>query len=587
MGGSAPAAASRIERPEALGRADWLALGAIVAFAVLLPAVLAGAAGALDIPHNDDFDSRRVAETLWATGQLEMRGYSVMALIGHVVAVQPLLWLSGGAPWAFAATTALFSVIGLASAYLVVRRVLGPARTTLAILAVVVVPGFLINTTSFMTDVPAMATAFACLALGSAAIEPGGHVRGRLLAAALIVGLFAVSIREFALGAPIAVAVVAAPADRRGPRRLAIAGVAVLATVAALHLLGGQIPGQGETRFDPGPGLLRLRQAFSTLALALAPALVVAIAWWRGRWLLRDLVPGLAVGMVVAWVPLTSLASTGRLPIMLIGNLFTLIGPDGNAALDGSRPLLYPNVVWSVVQAAAFAATILMPAVATGILGSIIRRGGVSRARVRDWARSPASLLVVFTLLTGLGLVVYGWAFTMFDRYLWPLIVSGSALLLIRPASMAEPDEPVPEATAASELRPLPALALSVALLAALAGLSVMNLLASNAFSAARWQFGEQAVALGIPAGSVDAGMEWVGYHAVGEATPFARPIAGRMWYTTWWPSYRQCAVVTSRPRTNVGFELVTYEPDAYRQFQLAGPGLPLYLYRVSSPDCP
>jgi len=574
------------ERVDRLGRADWLAIGALVAFALLLPAVLAGMAGALDIPHNDDFDYRRVAQTLWATGQLQMRGFSVMALIGQVLAAQPLLWLSGGAPWAFAATTALFTILGLVAAYVVVRRVLGPARTTLALLAVVVIPGFLINTTTFMTDVPSMATAFACLALGSLAIEPGGRIRGRLLLASLVVGLFAVSIRESALGAPIAVAVVAAAADRRGPWRLAVAAVAVLATVAALHLLGGQIPGQGETRFDPGPGVLRLRQAFSTLALALTPALVLAIAWWRGRWQLRDLLPGLALGMVVAWGPLTSLARTGRLPVMLIGNLFTLIGPDGNAALDGSRPLLYPNEAWSIVQAAAFGATILMPAVATGILGSIIRHGGLSRERVTEWARSPASLLVVFTLLTALGLAVYGWAFTMFDRYLWPLIVSGSALLLIRPASMLEAGEPQPVTAPRDELRPVPAVAISGVLLAAFAVLSVMNLLASNAFSAARWQYGEAAVSLGVPAGDVDAGMEWVGYHAEGAATPYARPAPGRMWYTGWWPSFQQCAVVTSRPRSNAGYQLVRFEPDAYRQFQLAGPGLPLYLYRVSAPGC-
>ena len=585
MGGTA---AGSPERPRpAVGRVDWLALGAIVLFAVGLPAVLAGTGGALDIPHNDDFDYRRVALTLFGDGRLEMRGFSVMALIGQVLAVQPLLWLSGGAPWAFAATTAAFSVLGLAAAYVVVRRVLGPARTTLAVLSVAVIPGFLINTTSFMTDVPAMATAFACLALGSAAIEPGGRIRGRLLAASLVVGLFAVSIRESALGAPLAVAIVAAVADRRGPARAAVAAVGVLGTVAALHVLGGQSPGQGDVRFDPGSGLLRLRQGFSTIALAVTPALVLAIAWWRGRWLLRDLAPGLAVGLLVDSLPLASLARTGRLPEMLIGNLFTRIGPDGAGALDGLRPYVYPSEVWSVIQAVSFGATLLFPAVASGIVGSVLRRGGLTRERLRGWARSPASLLVAFTVLSALGLAAYGWAFTLFDRYLWPLIVSISALLLIRPPALAVPGEPLPTPAPASELRPRLAVAGGAVVLATFAGLSLMNLLASNAFSAARWQAGQAAVSLGIPAGHVDAGMEWVGYHADGQATPYAAAPRGAMWYTAWWPSYRQCAVVTSRTLTTPGYTLVVARPEAYRQYQLAGPPLPLNVYRVDSSACP
>ena len=563
-------------------RLDLVAAGGIVLLAVAVPAALAATAGALDIPHNDDFDYRRIALTLWADGRLELRGYSAMALLGQVVAIQPFLWLSSGAPWAFAASTALFAIAGLAAAFAAFRRALDTPRATLALLSVVAIPGFAVNTTSFMTDVPAMATAFACLAIGGAAIETGGgRVRWRLVAVSVGVGCFAVTIRESAAAAPLAVLLVAALVDRRSPWRPALGAGVVLGTVAAIHLAGGVIPGQGDLRLDPGPGLGRLRAAFSTLALVLAPALVLSIAWWRDRWRPLDVLPGLVVGMLLAWGPLETMVTTGQIPPMLIGNLFTLIGPDGAEALDGVRPALYPGWAWLTVQLAAVGMTVLLPGVVTGILGSILRDGGLHRERVRDWACSPASLLVAFTAFTALGLIVYGLAFSMFDRYLWPLAGSSAALLLIRPgsAAAAEPESPGRRVAVA------PAAA-TVALLG-LGALAGLHLLASNAFSAARWQLGEAAVAAGIPAGHVDAGMEWVGYHAEGQATPFATAPSGHMWYTAWWPSYRQCAKVSSRRIGTAGYELVRFEPAAYRQFQLAGPELPLYLYRVESEGCP
>ncbi|HEV2006438.1 MAG TPA: hypothetical protein VGQ85_07470 [Candidatus Limnocylindrales bacterium] len=588
-------------------RRDWLAVAGIVGLAVGLPVILGISSGALDIPHNDDFDYRQVALGYWSTGTLEMRGFSVMSLIGQILFVQPFLWLSGGAPWAFAAATGVLTVAGLVSAYVLLRRVLDTGRTALALLAAVLVPGFLVNTTSFMTDLPAFASAFVCLAIGAAALRPDGSISWRPLIASLAVGCFGVSIRESTLAAPMAVVVVAAVADRRGPYRVAAAGIGLLVAAATIHFLAAAIPGQGSARFDPGPGLQRLRLAFQTLAVCLSPALVVAIAWWRSRWRVVDVLPGLIAGLAIAWPSVSALARTGRLPSMLIGNLFTSIGPDGGGALGGGRPGLYPIEVWTGVQVAAFVATVFLPGVTTGIIGSTIRHGGVTVARIRAWSRSPASLLVACALFTAVGLALYGWAYTMFDRYLWPLIIVGSALLVIRPASVAdataEPEEVGPEARPASagaepsprsspefpllprRLRPAPWLA--GALLVGLGGLSLMHLLASNAFSAGRWEFGERALAMGIPAGHVDAGMEWVGYYATGDARVYWVAPKGQMWYTGWWPSYRQCAVVTSSQITRPGYEIVFADPSAYHQYQLAGPALPLFLYRVNVPTCP
>src|SRR5439155_7614626 len=178
--------------------------------------------------------------------------------------------------------------------YLLVRRIIEPRWAALAVLAVVAVPGFVVNTTTFMTDIPAFATTYLCLALGAVAIGRPG-IDARLLAASLAVGCVAVSIRESTLAAPVAVVTVAAFADPARLRRYVAILVGLVAYILVIHALVSLLPGQAEARYDPHGGLDRLRGGFSTLAVCLVPAIVVAIPRWRSRWRLVDILPGLAV----------------------------------------------------------------------------------------------------------------------------------------------------------------------------------------------------------------------------------------------------------------------------------------------------
>ena len=132
-----------------------------------------------------------------------------------------------------------------------------------------------------------------------------------------------------------------------------------------------------------------------------------------------------------------------------------------------------------------------------------------------------------------------------------------------------------------------PAPWLAGALLVALGGLSLMHLLASNAFSAGRWAFGERAVALRDPGGACRR-RDGVGRLLRDERREgVLGPPKGQMWYTAWWPSFRYCAVVTSSAIKGPALEIVFADPSAYRQYQFAGPPLPLFLYRVNVPGCP
>jgi hypothetical protein len=106
-----------------------------------VPALLATWSGALAIPHNDDFDFRRVALGLFATGDVTPTGFSQMSLLGQLYFVQPFLWISGGEAWSCAASTAVLAVAGIAPAYVLVRRLLPRPLAVFSVLSLVLFSG--------------------------------------------------------------------------------------------------------------------------------------------------------------------------------------------------------------------------------------------------------------------------------------------------------------------------------------------------------------------------------------------------------------------------------------------------------------
>src|SRR4051812_29939849 len=268
-------------------RDPWIVLGLFV-LAVVLPAIVATIGGAILVPHNDDFGYRRVATTLFEDGRIQFTGWTVMTLLGQIFFTLPFLWVLAGSPWAFALSSAALVGIGIVATYHLARRVLTPPRATFAVLTVLLIPGVLRNTTTFMTDLPAFAGEMLCLALAAAAIgRTDDQHRWRWLIASLVAGCWAFSIREFALAAPVAVLVVGFLSDPgRRRARYAVAGVVVLAACAAIYFVIGAMPGQQDTTvplFGPDQPT-RTVHASSTLAFLLAPAMVLGAATWIPRW---------------------------------------------------------------------------------------------------------------------------------------------------------------------------------------------------------------------------------------------------------------------------------------------------------------
>jgi hypothetical protein len=581
-----------------------------VALGVGLPAVLGIVSGSIVIPHNDDPIFRRVALTMYETGRLELVIYTPMTLIGQLAFNAPFLWLLQGSAWAFAISTALLSIIAIVAAYDLARRVLSAQWATFAVLNLLLVPGFLLYTTAFMTDGPAFAGEALCLALGAAALHRTDEAeRWRWFIASLVVGVWAFSIREIALAAPAAVLAAGLVSDRRGRWiPYIVAGLGVIGSSLAIYGFMSQLPGGSISELSPfSPEKLETtRRGFGTLGLMLAPSIVVSAAIWiprlgrSGRWAgpLLGTLGGLAVGWVLFRDELLRLPDSDAAWQVLVGNIFVADGAPGTGALAGGRPVLFSAPIWGAFNVVAVIATVGGLAL-LGAYGGACWRGVLSALDLRRRDSpfgSVAGQLAIFAIVLGVGTFAFGLLGSMFDRYLWPLVLPLSILLLAGPsvAARAEAAPPTEEGVdRSSRARPVyrvenPAAWLAGGTLLGVLGVaSLVLMMNSFAFDAARWRLGEEAVQRGIPAGTVDAGMEWVTFHATGFGDIHRVATGPGMWYTAWWSSFHPCALVSASLLDIPGFRLEAVQIDAYRLLLFAGPESPLYLYRVAGTGCP
>jgi hypothetical protein len=563
----------------------------LIAVGVVLPVAVGLASGSLDIARNDDWTYRRLAVDLFTSGRLELDG-SLAAVVGQLLFAQPFLLASGGQTWGLSIAGIVFASVAVLAGYLLVRRVLPRGPAVFAILLLPLFPGYLPYATSFMTDVPALAADFVCLGLGSVAIQ-GGVIRWRWLVVSLIVGGFGFSVREFALAAPASVIALAVLMQ---PRRLAPWIGAIALTVACVaifrwrSLLVGQIDVVSREITDET--INRVRLVVSSIAFVILPATVITAArWWR-RWHPFDVVIGLVIALALQSDRLFELVSTRTMPQFLLDNLMTQWGTPGPYVLAGGRPPLFADDVWSALNGLAFVATFVLLGAGTGIVGALLRAGPIRRTIGGLRSGSPLALLMMFASSTALGLVLYGLVGTMIDRYVWPIIPPIAALLLAArpPSKRAErfvgPDAPGEVPPTARGSRPLVATFGAGACAGVLAVMSLMFLLNSAAFDGARWRAGESLVRAGVPADSIDAGFEWVGYHASGFAN-YAHPVRALTWWAALWPSFHMCGLVSSQPQNVPGGKLVSIDVEAYRLILFGGPEEPLYTYRITGPGCP
>lgn len=244
------------------------------------------------------------------------------------------------------------------------------------------------DSVTFMTDVPAMATALLCLAMGCEALGATGRRRWMWLAGSLAVGCFAFSIRQSALAAPVAVLVAATASDSEGRGRYLAAWIATLLTCAGIWLAAASVPVQYQGPLELHLDVMarRMRYAEATLCLVLSPAMALTLlARWR-RWLRPPFGAGLAAGVFVFQIEIGIFLSTGTMSTVIIGNVFGRYGYPGGAT--GYPPLLFDPAAWQLLNVFTLAAGIVgcgMLAVALVDMLPELRNAGRGEPGIR-WA---------------------------------------------------------------------------------------------------------------------------------------------------------------------------------------------------------
>ncbi len=307
------------------------------------------------------------------------------------------------------------------------------------------------------------------------------------------------SIREFAIAAPVAI-LVAAWARNRADERVWLAGVSGLLAVgvACVLVVAASMPGHATSLAPDLRQVGLLGSAFATLAAVVLPAAALAMGRRIATFSPAQIILGAALGCLIVVLP------GGP----LIGNLWVANGYGGNFLLGGTRDPVIGASAWALSGQVASFAAILVAALA-------LRWGQRNLAQVRSAstaialairiARRRDAPLVLFLLAYAAELAVFASMGSMFDRYLYPVVPAAAILLLRGPHSLP--------ATAGAMRSPTPPLRGSR---------PRHSIIATNSFAydAARYRAGEEAVAMGYDAKTVDAGYEWVGFHMSGPGNP-------------------------------------------------------------------
>ena len=326
-------------------RTQRVLLMGILGFCIGLPLLSAIATGSIAIPHNDDWAFFRILFHLKETGDLQLVGWNEMMFLGQLLWALPIASVFGDNIGVVTAVNALISAFGLILTYLLAKRFVAARWALLITLTVGIFPGFSALVTTFMTEPTAYAAQLGCLLLGLTALRSQGRARLAYFSAALLVGLYGFSVREFALAALLAGLAgmfVTEMREKRVPLLSITAGSVTAITVVILYLWRQSIDGGNSHFFGVRLGqwlVVEMSQNFFTASLGLVPVLVFLIARKRSELTLATAAAGVAaIALAVlalnssAGEPTCCLGGTGS---VFRGNLLTERGPLGNQVLPG------------------------------------------------------------------------------------------------------------------------------------------------------------------------------------------------------------------------------------------------------------
>jgi hypothetical protein len=472
-----------------------------------LPVLLTVLGGAFGLPRNDDWS---YSDLLWRwqeQGDLRLGGWESMTLVGQLLLAWPVASAFPRHVASLQLFTAGLGALGALAAYGALRRFLPTNRALLATGVTLISPLYAPVAVSFMTDVPAFAIQAICMWLGARALDESTSRRTAWFLAAVAVGLFGVTIREYAVVAPVAVVLVfgARAWGQRDQRSLLTAVAATcVSALFVLSFIGWRRTWADSLSLEPGaPGVADFGRSVTFTLVTMTFLVLPAIAFVPFRHLLRAMTRSrwAVVAVVSAAVVLVAGAlTTWDWSPPLLGPYLDQRGALGNDILPGDRALLLPDPMLRALLVLVLAATILLAGllVLTGF--DMVGRATTWRDRcARFDPRTLAWALVAVTIvsLTAAGAV----GLPIFDRYVLPAVPFAAGLVLAWRVSEID----LYERTAGSAARWLAVVAFF--------GLGVMWTVDAARFDATRWAAGERAVQLGYPPDRVDAGFEWRNVH--------------------------------------------------------------------------
>ena len=472
-----------------------------------LPLVVAHAYGALGIPRGDDWSYLGTLFRFAHHGDLDGNSWVSMTLIGQLVVATPIVRGFGNSITAVQITVALAGFGGLLAAMNLGRSVIGRGRTAVVVISLASSPLWGPLTVSYMTDIPAFAATMAALAVARRAFAPD-RISEPLVAASLAVGVFAFSIRQYAIVALVMIGLTAIwssadPSNRRSRASLtAMLGVALL-VCAAIYVGWSQIPHlktyvpalpNGHTisvTVIKGGGFFRLAGLILAPVVVLAnPVGIVRRAWRTSR---------VAVIAVASGLGLLLAALSVRVPgQQFVGNYVDANGALSSDALLGHRPDLFPAGVYPLLVLIAMASALV---IALSVIAPTAQL--VARARRRDFAVNDRTNTCL-TLTVGGYVLAYAFAMltgvSVYDRYALPVIPL-IGILLLQSAGV--------DATRQSALR-------RGGVAVALVGVAFVGLvftIDSASFDGTRWKVAVAATHRGYAPRQINGGFEWVNFY--------------------------------------------------------------------------
>lgn len=476
-----------------------LELAVVTAVLIGGPLAIAWLTGSLRIPHNDAWSHSKIAQTFARTGEIQLLGWNRSSLVGQIVILGPL----GSSVAAQQLFVAFCGAVALILTYFLVRPRAGHRYALLSAITLGVVPEYGLLSTSYMTDIPALAGMLLSLWTGDLAVRRGGT---RWLVLSLGAGLWGVTIREQSIAIPVAVIVCVWSRYRSGRVRTLALSIVFAVLMVAFELWRRSLPGDD----PPGFAGIHLRPivvvAFGSifmLGLYLLPvtaSLSRFRRWRRISWLAGSILLLTGVGLVLF----------RHVYLMRLGNYLGRTVAYGAASTN--PPTVIPIAVWA-------------PVILGLVVGGALLAGITCSGRLR---REPLLWLAGSLVIMGtLAQAAVGQ--DIFSRYLLILIPIGAAIF--------------------GHSIGVPRFGVGLAIAAILASFSLVLTAATYSYDSARWAAAEQLVSRGVPATDIDAGLEWVGTHASGRyhANLPAREDADA-WYVRAFEGSRACYIIAGEP---------------------------------------